>query len=135
MNICQNSNIISVVQSHLRCIKGTVKSSLKISWKSPVCESITLNFSVYLKQAYTFIYHLYFRQISWVGIFCSEPYFRPREINGKKEVYREKYIFVHDSLPVWCICESYWKYVPWNQRKQYVYTKNVPQNSPIKKNV
>lgn len=40
---------------------------------------------------------------------------------------------MHDSLPVWCIHESYWKYVPWNQRKQYVYTKNVPQSSPIKK--
>lgn len=92
----------------------------------------TLNFSVYLKQAYTFICHLYFGEVSWVGIFCSESYFCPREINGKKEVYKEKYIFVHDSLPVWCIHESYWKYVPWNQRKQYVYTKNVPQSSPIK---
>lgn len=56
----------------------------------------------------------------------------PREINGKKEVYKEKYIFVHDSLPVWCIHESYWKYVPWNQRKQYAYTKNVPPKFPNK---
>lgn len=53
----------------------------------------------------------------------------------KKEAYREKYIFVHDSLLVWYIHESYWKYIPWNQRKQYVYIKSVPQSSPIKKSV
>lgn len=39
---------------------------------------------------------------------------------------------MHDSLPVWCIHESYWKYVPWNQRKQYAYTKNVPPKFPNK---
>ena len=90
--------------------------------------------SKHCRYIYTHIQNTHISQQT-MPIICSELYFCPREINGKKEVYTEKYIFVHDSSPVWCIHESYWKYVPWNQRKQHVYTKNVPQSSSIKNSV
>lgn len=48
-----------------------------------------MNLSIHLKQAcYTFT--IFISSKYWNIFSC--PYFCPREINGKKEVYREKYI-------------------------------------------
>lgn len=63
--------------------------------------------------------------LSWNILFWA--IFTLEKSNGKKEVYREKYIFVHCSLPVWCTHESYWKYAPWNQRTQCLYKECSPK--------
>lgn len=40
MKLCQNINKTSIVKSYFKCITETIKSPLKIPWKSPIYESI-----------------------------------------------------------------------------------------------